>query len=364
MTVYYDWRALEEYAEVLEAYDRDVDFIKDYLNRYVFSESGLVTHEPTLWHASRMLQDVARSQTLTRLSHMSRLGEGSSKGLHSAAKFYKQTEREQAEVLERTYDTEDLLPGPPTNHANEDEPYQRFFVSSISYDVLRLERKDRGDDLGIHLHKLQEEIGWWADLPSPTAWARKFCKWATSDWPGGGIDPVEELVKFFWADWDAWIEATKAWRRVGAAVEAMRHDQLMQYLHLEDYWNGKAHAAAVAYFRDFAAAHKVEEDYYDYMFKSYRAYAEFVFAYGQLVLDAATLCIDTIITMGVATAARAAAGGAPAVLSKIWSVIEKFALFLTAIKQDVESFGAGQGDAPPCKLAAIRAPYDHPEKDW
>ncbi|MEQ7124266.1 hypothetical protein ABN034_07045 [Actinopolymorpha sp. B11F2] len=360
MAFYVDPDGLYGYSALLGQYAKDAEYLQRYLTNGDLGAWQLAVHVPNSYAANLVgtLHAYLLVRADARLGHMRRVANGSAEGLNSAGHFYVYTDRESAEKLEQYYPDTVNHYGVPDGSAKDPHVVFNVDEDAVVDLVTEAERKDADDDLGIDLNFVQKELDFWSNLLSPSHWVRKILK------AGYGIDPVEEVMEFYFGNWEAWRDAAKAWRRCGTAVHHMWAFQAREYTHLADYWRGRAQGAAEDHFATFAAATEAEIDYYkSYLFDGYRSIAEHLFEVHQIVSQCINIILDLAIPLGWAGLTRLFIKGGEA-LELIEHALNLIAQTLGLAKEGLEERARPLfKEEPPCRMESIVV-YDHPEKKW
>lgn len=351
--------ALFAYGEQLHRYASHADHLHGYVDTGALSVSNFsgwslvadVLSELHRYHVER---------TRVRIDEMKRVSYGSAEGLKSAAHFYLRTDKNSAAELDSKY------PATATGHGTPAEPDPRP-LSEVFADVMdpvakisEQEAADKGDDLGIQMSEVEEELDMWANCTSIAYWIRRLVKKVS------GHDPVDDAIQTYSFDWTAWVEAAKAWRRCGGAVDTMANNA-RRYTKLADYWSGNAHGAANDYLMTFVNATETEEGYYrDYLFPFYSSMAEQVYQAHQAVSAVINAIVDALVTLGMAKAVKMVVTGEAAdLINHIKECVTFIKIIIKTAQNLVKDRDAlHRGEEPACEMAQIPEPYDHPEKEW
>ncbi|MDI6102592.1 hypothetical protein QLQ12_28620 [Actinoplanes sp. NEAU-A12] len=282
--------------------------------------------------------------------------------LRSAAEYYRSTDLAAATNLDRALPASGEWCPTAIEHEIAVCPPLPFSDSRAPEQLLK--KPDPEPDTPVN------KLGW-MDYISPTAWTMKGFDIIL------GIDPVEEVQKKIFGDWEVFAQMQPVLTNAAAAVHDLAFNVQSGATSLQQVWQGNAGDAAYRYFTDFATSIDQLRAPLAEMGAAYRTMADAVWAAGDAIGGLIKGMCDAALIAGIAAAAGTATaasgiGGAvgygvtaaeAANILAMWAQVTKYLAYAdSAVKGFRAVLDRTLSDLDTVKLPTFggKAGYDHP----
>lgn len=365
-----DEAGLESFAELVSRFAGDAEAVMGHIDGHATidrSEKGM------LFGALGETHVLALMEVTRRMGHLFHLAVNSANNVRFAAGWYRDTDSETEAALDGTY-TVTTAPYAPEDTAE-------VGVTDAAYafkDLGEPQDELREPDLSV-VAPQAPKIDWLVhtigDGVSIAYYLRKFLK------DTFGVDPVDEAVKTFAGDWEAYGRCAVVWDNCDKALRAMAENLHYSDAGLAQVWTGNAADNAIAYFQQFRLATLAEADFFGYLRQVYVEYVDITFNAQQIVNDLLNTIIDQALT-AVAMAGFAVSTGGVGLTATgplaflLWEIWEAIGLAVGLCTLVVDTIRLGEiissaadlpDGMPPSQLDElglandVSSGYQHPE---
>lgn len=226
-----DTEDLKAYSAQVGRAAEDAKLIREHTEKY-----GKGLQEPTeqgLILSALQLHDGAMTDGGKALSRVHTLLQGSSKELADSAAYYEDTDRSQAEALDRTYACTGR--GPAVTSSG-----QTFSDVADVSTVLKAPAAPPEFSHG----PFSEAVGTLGSWLSPSYWSLEAVKFVFQS----EKDPLEEVLSWFTGDWASYAKCGEMWADSGSGLKCLVDNLTAGNAKLDQSWNGNAADAAFVYF--------------------------------------------------------------------------------------------------------------------
>ncbi|QIY56347.1 hypothetical protein HEP86_19730 [Streptomyces sp. RPA4-5] len=237
-------------------------------------------------------------KTLQKLQSI--LNSGSAE-LGRSAKYYKETDREQAAKLDATYPGSKKTVGEHSGKGAGDFTDAEDAASSL--------KSAGGGDSYIDGHVAEykmnpasKQIGTALDIGSPSAWIVELSKLTI------GFDPYDFVNGMVLGSWGEYNDCSEVWGNLGKFCDSLHHNIKKGNEALSATWDGNSADAAWVYFDELSQKIIKIKGAFDSLKENYSEAAHYVFELGETLKSLLAGLADQLLAWGATwVASRAAA---------------------------------------------------------
>jgi hypothetical protein len=337
---------LDGYGKLIQRAGQDIDAAIDFMTKNAKIEDSV----GDLWQFvygphSEHLDDAKKC-----LDGFKRILESSARELTKSAKYYRETDEEQARKVDATYpqskphragDAKDSK-GPSSSFADKEDAgsYLKAPGGADGY---------AADWLGeFQEHPGEKFIGTLLDAASPCATALELVKILT------GWDPLGDLMSWLNGDWESYLECAEVWGSLADLCGAISRNVKAGNIELDATWTGNSADAAYAYFDEVSDKLLTLEETFTSLKDNYFQISAAVYAFAEFSKGLFVECLDkaviALINKIAGDACLASVGGAPAAApffavtaAQVVQVMENWAEVTARLGKAMKYASAGAG---------------------
>ncbi|MEU1254403.1 hypothetical protein ACWHLZ_24350 [Streptomyces chartreusis] len=299
---------LDGYAKLITRAGEDIQASIDFMQKNAAIEDSI----GDLWQSVFVPHGQHLSDAKSCLNGFKRILDGSSRELAKSAKYYRQTDGDQARQLDATY---------PQSKADRKGDLSEAKGSSANF-------ADK-EDASSHLkppggadgyvadwagefseHPLEKLAGTALDFASPSATVLEFIKMMT------GWDPLGDFVSWMAGDWESFLNCADVWGGLADLCGSISRNIKAGNIELDGTWQGNAADAAYTYFDELGSnllnlqeTFNSLKDYYFRVSGEVYSFAEF---YKGVLVDVLDLGLKAMLNWLAGSAAAGSVLGAAA----------------------------------------------------
>ncbi|ONI77757.1 hypothetical protein ALI144C_30405 [Actinosynnema sp. ALI-1.44] len=320
-----DEAGLDKFADLVDRSAADAEAVRQYFERQAGMDWNAMTpgvaQEGVLFGYLGRSHGMVKAEATARMNQLCRIVVNSAGNVRLAADWYRQTDSETEASLDATYPV-GTAPYPPEDTAE-------VGVTDAAYafqDLAEPEDELTHPDPAVLVPKASQ-IDWLVhtigDGVSIAYYLRRFLK------DTFGVDPVDEVVKLFSGDWEAYGGCAVVWRNCQSALLAMAENLHYSDAGLTQVWAGNAADNAIAFFQQLRVAMLAEAEFFDFLYRTYVEYVDIAFHAQQVLNDMLNTIIDQVLGLLAMAGFAVSTGGVSlgatsslaATLLKIWEAI-------------------------------------------
>lgn len=299
---------LDGYAKLISRAGDDIQAGIDFMQKNATIEDSI----GDLWQSVFVPHGQHLNDAKNCLNGFKCILDGSSRELSKSAKYYRQTDDEQARNLDASY---------PQSKADRKGDISGVKGASVNFadkeDASSYLKPPGGGDGYVadwvgefSAHPLEKLAGTALDFASPSATVLEFIKLMT------GWDPLGDFVAWMAGDWESFLNCADVWGALADLCGAISRNIKAGIIELDATWQGNAADAAYIYFDEidskFLALQETFNSLKDYYFRiSGEVYSFAEFYKGKLV-DVLDLGLKALLNFLAGDAAAASVVGAAA----------------------------------------------------
>ncbi|MFD5855231.1 hypothetical protein [Streptomyces chartreusis] len=276
--------------------------------------------------------------------------EASSRELSKSAKYYRQTDADQAKNLDATYPQSKA---DRTGDASEAKGASSNFAdkeNSGSY--LKAPGGADGyvaDWAGeFSEHPLEKAAGTALDFASPSATVLEFIKLMT------GWDPLGDFVSWMAGDWESFLDCADVWGSLADCSSSISRNIKAGNIELDATWQGNSADAAYTYFDEVGSKLLTLEETFNSLKDNYLKISAEVYAFAEfykgIMVDVIDLGLKAMLNFIAGQAAASSGIGALAAAAffamsarQILSIMERWGEVMAAFGKAMKYTNAGAG---------------------
>jgi uncharacterized protein YukE len=299
---------LDGYAKLVSRAGEDIQAGSDFMQKNATIEDSL----GDLWQAVFVPHGQHLDDAKNCLNGFKRILDASSRELSKSAKYYRQTDEDQAQKLDATY---------PQSKADRKGDLSEAKGASVNF-------ADK-DDAGSYLkapggadgyaadwvgefseHPLEKAAGTALDFASPSGTVLEFIKLMT------GWDPLGDFVGWMAGDWESFLNCADVWGSLADLYGAISRNVQAGNIALDATWQGNAADAAYAYFDELGGKLLTLQETFNSLKDNYLSISREVYAFAEFykgnLVDVIDLGLKALLNFIAGDVAAGTVLGAPA----------------------------------------------------
>lgn len=224
---------LDAYSKQVGRAAEDSRSIKEYTDKYGKGLEDSAVEQGLILVALE-LHTGAMNEGAKALNRVHTLLDSSSKELAKSSAFYRQTDRDQAARLDKTY------PSGGGRGTPSEGGKQSF--SDVADAGSQLKAPNTPPEFSHG--PFSEAVGTISNWLSPSYWSLEAVKFVFQT----EKDPLEQVLSWFTGDWASYAKCGEMWANSGSGLKCVTDNLVAGNAKLDQSWNGNAADAAFAYF--------------------------------------------------------------------------------------------------------------------
>ncbi|MET8679880.1 hypothetical protein ABZW18_20440 [Streptomyces sp. NPDC004647] len=299
---------LDGYAKLISRANEDIQAGIDFMQKNATIEDSI----GDLWQSVFVPHGQHVDDAKKCLNGFKRILDTSSHELSKSAKYYQQTDEDQARKLDATY---------PQSKADRKGDLSEAKGTSANFADM--------EDAGSHLkapgggdgyvadwvgefseHPLEKAAGTALDFASPSATVLEFIKVMT------GWDPLGDFVSWMTGDWESFLNCADVWGSLADLCGAISRNIKAGNIELDATWQGNSADAAYAYFDEVGSKLLTLEETFNSLKDNYLSISGEVYAFAEFykgnLVDVIDLGVKALLNFIAGQVASGTVFGAPA----------------------------------------------------
>lgn len=218
--------------------------------------------------------------------------ESSEKELAGTAKYYRETDRDEAAKLDATY------PGSKVADGGSGGDSQDFSDASDAVDTLKPPDGDSSNPLvkygsghadEYQMNPVQKTLGSVLDLGSPSAMAVEASKLLFD------FDPFAEATNWVFGDWNKYNDCSDVWGNLASFCDAVAANIRKGNQNVGLSWDGNASDAATVYFDEFSKKLGEIKETFESLKSCYAQAAQMAFQFAEFLKSFLVMFCDLLV---------------------------------------------------------------------
>lgn len=304
-----------------------------------------------LWQKILGEHEVQLEKSRGALNGFARIFDSSSAELERSAKYYRSTDREQAQKIDGAYPSGDGLPaysdgysGDPGDfhdkadaggHLKAPDPDPSFMDHFKVLDNMKAYFPGHAEEFAYN--PALKTFGTLLDVTSPSAWVMEGIKFVF------GWDILGDISQWLVGDWQSYIDCAGAWDNLAKFCDAVSTNVSHGNYVLDASWNGNAADTAYDYFNALSEKLSGAKESFEELRDNYAMLSRAIFGFAEVVKSVIADILDWALEVGIAAAAAAAEAstgvGAIAAVANVALIANRAMKMFEAYEKLLEAYG-------------------------